>query len=39
VGADGRPRQVNGARIAVVNGNGGVLSSQSTAVLGTADTL
>ncbi|ODT36372.1 MAG: thiolase [Lautropia sp. SCN 70-15] len=32
-------RQVNGARIAVVNGNGGVLSSQSTAVLGTADTL
>jgi acetyl-CoA acetyltransferase len=32
-------RQVNDARIAVVNGNGGVLSSQSTAVLGTADTL
>ena len=32
-------RQVNGARIAVVNGNGGVLSSQSTAVLGTADTI
>lgn len=32
-------RQVNGARIAVVNGNGGVLSSQSTAVLGTADTV
>ncbi|NLD68066.1 MAG: thiolase [Limnobacter sp.] len=32
-------RQVAGAQIAVVNGNGGVLSSQSTAVLGTADTL
>jgi len=32
-------RQVSDARIAVVNGNGGVLSSQSTAVLGTADTL
>ncbi|HRO60569.1 MAG TPA: thiolase [Burkholderiaceae bacterium] len=32
-------RQVADPRIAVVNGNGGVLSSQSTAVLGTADTL
>jgi acetyl-CoA acetyltransferase len=32
-------RQVKDARIAVVNGNGGVLSSQSTAVLGTADTV
>ncbi len=32
-------RQVADAQIAVVNGNGGVLSSQSTAVLGTADTV
>ncbi len=32
-------RQVPQARIAVVNGNGGVLSSQSTAVLGNAATL
>ena len=32
-------RQVNGARIAVVNGNGGVLSSQITNVLGTGITL
>jgi acetyl-CoA acetyltransferase/uncharacterized OB-fold protein len=32
-------RQVRDAQIAVVNGNGGVLSSQSTAVLGTTATL
>ncbi|MFA7666753.1 MAG: thiolase [Burkholderiaceae bacterium] len=32
-------RQVADAQIAVVNGNGGVLSSQSTAVLGSAATL
>ena len=32
-------RQVAGARTAIAHGNGGTLSSQSTAVLGTADTL
>ena len=32
-------RQVAGAKTALVQGNGGVLSSQSTAILGTADTL
>jgi acetyl-CoA acetyltransferase len=32
-------RQVAGANLALVNGNGGTLSSQSTAILGTADTL
>jgi acetyl-CoA acetyltransferase len=32
-------RQVPGARLALVNGNGGTLSSQSTAILGTEDTL
>ncbi|MFV9473928.1 thiolase [Advenella sp. RU8] len=32
-------RQVDGAKLAVVHGNGGTLSSQSTAVLGTAETL
>jgi acetyl-CoA acetyltransferase len=32
-------RQVAGARTAVAHGNGGMLSSQATAVLGTADTL
>ena len=32
-------RQLNQHRTAVVHGNGGTLSSQSTAVLGTADTL
>ena len=32
-------RQVAGATTALVQGNGGVLSSQSTAILGTADTL
>lgn len=32
-------RQVNGAQLAVVHGNGGTLSSQSTAILGTAETL
>ena len=32
-------RQLNQHRTAVVHGNGGTLSSQSTAVLGTAETL
>ena len=32
-------RQVTGAHTAVAHGNGGMLSSQATAVLGTADTL
>jgi acetyl-CoA acetyltransferase len=32
-------RQVAGAQTAIAHGNGGTLSSQSTAVLGTADTL
>ena len=32
-------RQVPGARTAIAHGNGGMLSSQATAVLGTADTL
>ena len=32
-------RQVARAKTAIVQGNGGVLSSQSTAILGTADTL
>lgn len=32
-------RQVPGAEAAVVHGNGGTLSSQSTAILGTASTL
>ncbi|OWT58315.1 thiolase [Candidimonas nitroreducens] len=32
-------RQVPGAEVAVVHGNGGTLSSQSTAILGTASTL
>jgi acetyl-CoA acetyltransferase len=32
-------RQVAGARVALAHGNGGTLSSQATAVLGTADTL
>lgn len=32
-------RQVNGAQLALVHGNGGTLSSQSTAILGTAATL
>jgi acetyl-CoA acetyltransferase len=32
-------RQVEGAQVAVAHGNGGVLSSQVTAVLGNADTL
>lgn len=36
---DAGRRQVPGARIALCHGNGGVLSSQVTAVLGTADTL
>ncbi len=33
------PRQVAGANTALVNGNGGTLSSQSTAVLGTESTI
>ncbi|MDY0271217.1 MAG: thiolase [Advenella sp.] len=32
-------RQVDGAQLAVVHGNGGTLSSQATAILGTAETL
>ena len=32
-------RQIEGARLALVHGNGGTLSSQSTAILGTADVL
>lgn len=32
-------RQVNNARLALAHGNGGTLSSQSTAILGTAETL
>ena len=32
-------RQVAGAQTAIAHGNGGTLSSQSTAILGTADTL
>jgi acetyl-CoA acetyltransferase len=32
-------RQVPGARVALAHGNGGTLSSQATAILGTADTL
>src|SRR5579871_1568813 len=32
-------RQVHGAKLALAHGNGGVLSSQATAILGTADTV
>jgi acetyl-CoA acetyltransferase len=32
-------RQIEGAQLALVHGNGGTLSSQSTAILGTADVL
>ena len=32
-------RQVNGAQLALAHGNGGQLSSQVTAILGTLDTL
>jgi hypothetical protein len=32
-------RQVPGARLALAHGNGGVLSSQVTAILGTRETL
>ena len=32
-------RQIAGAQLALVHGNGGTLSSQATAILGTADTL
>lgn len=32
-------RQIEGAQLALVHGNGGTLSSQSTAILGTADAL
>jgi hypothetical protein len=32
-------RQVSGAKIALAHGNGGVLSSQSTALFGTQETL
>jgi len=36
---EGGARQIDGAQLALVHGNGGTLSSQSTAILGTADTL
>ena len=32
-------RQIPGAKTAIAHGNGGVLSSQATVILGTADTL
>ena len=32
-------RQIKGARVALAHGNGGTLSSQATAILGTAETL
>jgi hypothetical protein len=32
-------RQVPGVHVALAHGNGGTLSSQATAILGTADTL
>src|SRR6202166_5309380 len=35
----GGDRQVPGARLAVAHGNGGVLSSQATVILGTEETL
>ena len=37
-GGAGR-RQVDGAKLAIAHGNGGVLSSQATAIFGTAETL
>jgi acetyl-CoA acetyltransferase len=36
---DGGARQVPGVQVALAHGNGGTLSSQATAILGTADTL
>jgi len=36
---DAGARQVEGARLALAHGNGGVLSSQATAIFGTADVL
>ena len=36
---DGADRQVAGAKIALAHGNGGTLSSQATAILGTAETV
>ncbi len=36
---EGGERQVKGAKLALAHGNGGVLSSQATAIFGTADTL
>jgi acetyl-CoA acetyltransferase len=36
---EGGARQVEGAKTAIAHGNGGTLSSQATAVLGTADAL
>jgi acetyl-CoA acetyltransferase len=36
---EGGERQVSGAQVALAHGNGGTLSSQSTAILGTADAL
>lgn len=32
-------RQVSGAKLAIAHGNGGVLSSQATVILGTEETL
>lgn len=37
--AQGGERQVPGAKLALAHGNGGVLSSQATVILGTEDTL
>jgi len=39
VRGDAGARQVPGCEVSIAHGNGGVLSSQCTAVLGTADTL
>jgi len=36
---EGGERQVPGVHVALAHGNGGTLSSQATAILGTADTL
>jgi hypothetical protein len=36
---DAGERQIKGARTALAHGNGGMLSSQATAILGTAETL
>ena len=36
---EGGERQVAGVNVALAHGNGGTLSSQATAILGTAETL